>query len=53
MDLEVVAERASELADGVDETELVERGRPQVADDALHLDDERVDLVGDAVEQFA
>ena len=33
VELEIVAERAGELADRIDETELIERRRPQIADD--------------------
>ena len=51
VDLHVLAERARELGDGADEPELVERRRAQVADDALELDDDVVDLVGHALEQ--
>ena len=53
VDLQLVAERPGELGDRADEAELVERRRPQVAHDPLELDDDAVDLVGDAGEQRA
>ena len=53
VELEIVAEGAGELTDRIDETEMVERGRPEIADDSFHFDHECVDLVGNSVEQFA
>ena len=52
VELEIVAEGTSELTNGIEQTELVERRRPEIADDSLDLDDERVDLVGDTVEEL-